>query len=127
MKTALIKYEDWQQEMSKRYGERDNFEFVCPICKYPQTVKQCEEAGARPGEIGFSCVGRHIEGSRRAFGDKKNNKKTGPCDYAGGGLFAMNPVTIVFAEGGDVRIFDVSKEPFCDDPRFSSTKDKDTK
>jgi hypothetical protein len=122
MKTARIKYDEWKSEMIRRFGERDKIEFVCPICKHPQTVAQCKEAGAAEGEIGFSCIGRHIEGSRRAFGDKKNNKKTGPCDYAGGGLFALNPVTVVFDDGQLATVFDVSIEPFCDDPRYSEGK-----
>lgn len=60
MKTARINYDEWKSEMIKRYGEREKFEFVCPVCKFPQTVKQCEEAGAGRGEIGFSCIGRHV-------------------------------------------------------------------
>lgn len=124
MKTARIKYDEWQSEMIRRYPKRDNITFICPVCGYPQTVKQCEEAGLAPGEIGFSCIGRHIEGSMSAFGGNKKNKKTGPCNYAGGGLFALNPVTVVLEDGSGVDVFDVSIEPFCDDPKFSTTKDK---
>lgn len=124
MKTARINYDEWKSEMIKRYGERENFEFVCPVCKFPQTVKQCEEAGAGRGEIGFSCIGRHVDGSRKAFGNKNNNKNKGPCDYAGGGLFALNPVTVVYKEGDEVSVFDCSKDPFCDDPRFAVSAEK---
>lgn len=122
MKTARINYDEWKSEMIKRYGERDNFEFVCPVCKFPQTVKYCELSGSTPGQIGFSCVGRNFEKSRSAFGN--DSKKEGPCNYAGGGLFALNPVTVIMPDGSGIDVFDVSKDPFCDDPRFAVSTEK---
>lgn len=50
-------------------------------------------AGAGEGEIAFSCVGRR----NPAFTD---------CDYAGGGLFRLNPIKVVMPDGGISETFD---------------------
>jgi hypothetical protein len=123
MKTARLTYKEWISELSERYENKDDTEFVCPACGYHQTLKQCRDAGMSDGMIGFSCIGRVIEGSQDAF---RANKK-GPCNYAGGGLFKLNPVLVIYPENDkeiEVGVFDVAERPFCDDPRFAIPESK---
>jgi hypothetical protein len=121
MKTARISYQDWKREIKERYPNQADIVFVCPLCGYHQTVKACEEAGMSEGMIGFSCIGRMNEKPRRAFGGKGK----GPCDYAGGGLFQLNPVIVKIRENGnetEIGVFDVAERPFCDDPKYAVSK-----
>lgn len=69
--------------------------FVCPICGYAASLQEWKDAGAPPGAWAFSCVGRWKNTPvSDAFGP--GPKVTGgPCNYAGGGLFRMNPVQII--------------------------------
>lgn len=84
--------DEWVTEAKRRFGEDVyNWKFVCPVCKHVASVRDWKTAGAPEGAVGFSCVGRWIEGSRSAFEDSGK----GPCTYAGGGLFALNPVSVV--------------------------------
>lgn len=83
--------EEWEAEGARRFGtDRMNWRFVCPLCGYVASVKDWKDAGADEGEVAFSCVGRHRQGSRSAFFEGGK----GPCDYAGGGLFRLNPVHV---------------------------------
>jgi len=79
----------------------DSWRFRCPVCGYVAEVREWRAVGAETS-IAFSCVGRWREGSRRAFG----GEGPGPCDYAGGGLFQVNPVTVRLpAEGRGLMVF----------------------
>ena len=60
-------------------------------------IQDWRDAGASEGEIAFSCVGRRLDG-QDAFDDGK-----GPCTYAGGGLFKLNPVHVTRSDDGTVR------------------------
>jgi len=83
--------EEFQSEAVRRFGpDPMGWAFVCPACEHIATVQDWKNAGASEGEVAFSCVGRHIEGSRKAFG----GDGPGPCDYAGGGLFGLNPLDV---------------------------------
>lgn len=86
-----------------KFGEDQmKWAFVCPSCDYVATVQNWKDAGAREGEVGFSCVGRHLNaGDEHTF-----NHDGGPCNYAGGGLIGLNPVTVVFLDGKKVNIFE---------------------
>ena len=69
--------------------------FVCPSCGHVASVKDWKDAGASEGEVAFSCVGRHLNAD-----DAKTFKHDGgPCQYAGGGLFGLNPVTVIHEDG----------------------------
>jgi hypothetical protein len=92
----------WRAEAVKRFGPDPRlWQFVCPVCKHVASVKDWEDAGATEGEVAFSCVGRHIAGSREAFG----RLGVGPCDYAGGGLFRLNPQEVVDEDGKTHHVF----------------------
>jgi len=84
--------EDWVAEGEARFGaDRMRWRFRCPVCGHDQSVEDYQRAGAPENAIGFSCVGRWIEGSKEAF----DETSVGPCNYAGGGLFRLNPITVV--------------------------------
>ena len=72
------------------------------------SIADWKAAGATQGEIAFSCVGRHLPNAGE-FG-----QRPGPCNYAGGGLFAINPVTVAYpadAHGaaGEHRVFEFAE------------------
>lgn len=90
--------EEWYAEGRRLFGDDVmQWRFVCPVCGHVASVQDWKDAGAPEGSVAFACVGRWIEGSRRAFGDKG----AGPCDYSGGGLFGLNPITV----DGDQEVF----------------------
>ena len=96
-----INYEEWLKEAKQLYGEDPlEWSFKCPVCGYEASVRDWKEAGATSGEAGFSCIGRHMTESR-SLGEEGQ-----PCDYAGGGLFRLNPVTVVTEDGTEVEVFE---------------------
>lgn len=105
-RTTYSSHEEWVAEAKRRFGENSNeWKFVCPACKYVATVREWKEAGATQGEIAFSCVGRRKAERAQAFGGDRD-KQGGPCDYAGGGLFRLNPVTVHLEDGKSCDVFD---------------------
>ena len=82
--------EEWLAEGVRLYGDdKMKWRFKCPSCGYVASVQDWKDAGAKEGQIAFSCVGRNT-GSTKELGDKTG----GPCNYAGGGLFRLNPVEV---------------------------------
>lgn len=89
--------EAWQAEATRLFGPDPlKWRFVCPVCSHEASCADWRDAGAPFRAAAFSCVGRWIPGSKDAF--EKNGR--GPCTYAGGGLFRLNPVKIVGYEIG---------------------------
>jgi hypothetical protein len=78
--------------------------FECPSCGHVASVKDWKSVGATEGEVAFSCVGRHIQGS------KKMCERPGPCNYAGGGLIGLNPVSVYVGDGKVTRVFAFDEE-----------------
>lgn len=64
------------------------------MCKHVASVRDYQKAGAPEDCVAFSCIGRWLEGSLQAF----EESGLGPCNYAGGGLFRLNPVEIIDGE-----------------------------
>jgi len=92
---------EWRKEAESRFGPDEmTWRFVCPCCGHVATPRDWKEVGAAEGEVAFSCVGRHLSG-RDAFDDNK----PGPCNYAGGGLFRLNPVRVIDEQGGIHQVF----------------------
>lgn len=112
-----ITYEQWWSEAMTRYPD-ENIVFVCPVCGHQQSIADYELVKAPIGTWGFSCIGRFINGSRRAFG----GKGTGPCDYTGGGLFALNPIHVILDDGNIHSVFN-----FADDPLLEKNEKQETK
>lgn len=102
--TTYASLEAWLSEGVRRFGKDTNaWRFVCPCCQHVASVADWKAAGAGQGEIGFSCIGRRMAAPPRgAFG-----KGPGPCDYAGGGLFRLNPAIITGGntDGSDAQRF----------------------
>ena len=88
-----IKYDYWIKEGTMKFGENtNNWKFVCPSCgMISQSSDWKNEA-----QIAFSCVGRQAQDPGEIF------SKTQPCNYAGGGLFRLNPVHVKL-ENGNIR------------------------
>lgn len=85
-----MKYQDWLAEGKRRFGDHGAdlgaFRFKCPACGHVASVNDWKAAGAAEGEVAFSCIGRRLGAVRDVFADGP-----GPCNYAGGGLFRLNP------------------------------------
>lgn len=83
--------DEWEAEGQRRFGpDHMAWRFVCPVCKYEQSAQDYKDAGAPSNAIAFSCVGRWMPKAKQAFEDND----TGPCNYAGGGLFRLNPLDV---------------------------------
>lgn len=91
---------EWLFEGTKRFGpNQDAWRFVCPSCGFVASVQDWKDAGAE-GAIAFACIGRWRPVHMEIFG------KPGPCNYTGGGLFALNPVHVIFENGETTHVFD---------------------
>ena len=99
--------EEWRAEATRRFGEDwMKWKFVCPVCEYVAAVQDWKDAGAPVQSAAFSCVGRWKGANpETAKGDVGPNgiKGKGPCNYAGGGLFRLNPITVIDPDG--VKLF----------------------
>lgn len=85
-KYRSISHAEWKVEAENRFGKnQDDWEFICPVCKRISSIKDWRMAKAPMGAIAYSCVGRY---------DHSEPK----CNYAGGGLFQLNPVEVDFGE-----------------------------
>ena len=90
---------EWREEGKRRFGpDQLQWRFICPSCGHIASTQDWKDAGAPVEAVAFSCVGRWSGALRRAF----NGHGKGPCDYAGGGLFGLNPVQVI-VDGGAVR------------------------
>lgn len=95
--------DEFIKEAERRFGKDfSHWRFVCPACKHVATVKDWRDAGAPEGAIAFSCVGRWMNVQRDAF----KQAGAGPCNYAGGGLFGLNPMHV-----GDSHLFAFAEAP----------------
>uniref|UniRef100_A0A6M3LP67 Uncharacterized protein n=1 Tax=viral metagenome TaxID=1070528 RepID=A0A6M3LP67_9ZZZZ len=93
--------EEWRAEARELFGDDGmKWRFVCPSCGYVASIQDWKDAGASSGEAAFSCIGRHLDKCHDAF-----QKGQGPCNYAGGGLFRINPIKI---KGMDIGPFQFS-------------------
>ena len=92
---------EWMAEGERRFGpDTEDWRFLCPACGHTAAVRDWKDAGAPEGAVGFSCVGRWAGAGREAFGDGP-----GPCNYAGGGLFRLNPITVTAPDGTEHHAF----------------------
>jgi len=90
---------EWLAEAERRFGDDPMFwRFVCPSCGHVASVRDWKDVGASEGAIAFSCLGRYT-GDRKSAEDKAFQHNGGPCNYAGGGLFRLNPVMVDLGNG----------------------------
>jgi len=93
--------EAWQAEAARRFGPHvRDWKFVCPACGHTASLAECRAAGMPDTTWAFSCIGRWLPKCRDAF-----RKGDGPCNYAGGGLFGLNPVRVLRASGKTQDMF----------------------
>lgn len=93
-------WEDWTAEAVRRFGPDPlKWRFECPACHHVASVEDYKNAGCAENVVAFSCIGRWLPRRTGAFAGKG-----GPCDYAGGGLFRLNPV-IVVKDGNETEVF----------------------
>ena len=101
--------DEWRKKAAELFGEDHmKWRFVCPVCEYVATVEDWKKAGAPVNSAGFSCVGRWAGvNPETEKGDIGPNgiKGKGPCNYAGGGLFKLNPVTVIDPDGHKMNCF----------------------
>jgi len=89
---TLWKIDDWRAEGVRRFGEDHmKWRFVCPSCGHVQTPADYKAVNAPERAVAFSCIGRRTPGATGEIGQKGK----GPCNYAGGGLFRLNPIRVV--------------------------------
>ena len=80
--------------------------FACPVCHHVAAVRDWKEAGAPEATWAFSCIGRYLDEARDAF----EGKGPGPCSYAGGGFFRLNPVHVDWGDSGVREVFAFADE-----------------
>lgn len=98
-----ITYEEWKTEGARRFGEDAmSWRFACPACGHVACVGDWKQAGAPESAVAYSCVGRWTG----AADDKTFGKTGGPCQYAGGGLFRLNPVKVTTSDGNEHAVFE---------------------
>lgn len=101
---------EWRQKGVELFGERMRlWRFVCPVCKTPQSAQDFIDTGMDK-ETAFSsiaqeCIGRHIPSSQKAISETKVIKGK-PCNYAGYGLFKLNPLSVELEDGEVINVFD---------------------
>jgi hypothetical protein len=104
MELTNMTHDEWKAEGERLFGaDVLTWRFVCPVCHYECSVADYKAAGAPSSAAGFSCVGRWLpkDRVRESFG----GAGTGPCDYAGGGFFRLNPVRVRMPEGDELQAF----------------------
>lgn len=91
---------DWLEEGKELYGEDPmEWRFRCPSCGYVASLRQWKLLDGMLGAA-FSCIGRYLGAKGELFA------KTGPCNYAGGGLLRLNPVVVVQEDGHERETFE---------------------
>jgi len=102
-----LTHAEWLAEGKRRFGEDFNkWRFVCPVCGFVQSVQDYKDAGAPQDAVAFSCVGRWRKDAQDAMtASPAFVTKAKPCNYAGGGLFRLNPITVVFDDGTESQAF----------------------
>jgi hypothetical protein len=102
VKKEFATREEWLAEGERLCGkDMMKWKFKCPSCGHIASVQDYKNAGAPTGAVAFSCVGRwdgHM--NIDAF-----QGKDGPCNYAGGGMFCINPVKV-----GDTLAFEFATD-----------------
>lgn len=99
--TEYASISEWQKMGERLFFTKNTMDwlFECPSCGFIASGHDWKAVGAPEGQVAFSCVGRHIPGSKNML------EKPGPCNYAGGGLIGLNPVSVTIAPGNVIRIF----------------------
>jgi hypothetical protein len=94
MNVIKMTVQEWAQKGTELFGEHKlQWKFCCPVCETVIKMDDYLKAKAPLGAIAYSCIGRYLKGSQKAFSEKKIIKGK-PCDYTSGGLFNISPIEI---------------------------------
>ena len=92
---------EWRQNAVDLFGpDPKEWAFKCPSCGHVQTVQDFVDVGASPQAANMNCIGRYLDEDVPGIWAEE-----GPCDYAGQGLFRLNPVRVVTDDGETVGVF----------------------
>ena len=95
---------EWMAEGRRRFGDDQmKWRFVCPVCGHVATPEDYKAAGAPSTAVAFSCVGRW-SGAKSGLW-RSGDAVAKPCDYAGGGLFRLNPQRVIDEQGVPHELF----------------------
>lgn len=95
--------EEWSAEGARRFGaDQMKWRFKCPSCEHIACAEDWKAVGAPEGSVAYSCVGRWMPKTTATIFQKGK----GPCNYAGGGLFPLNPITVIDKDGDEHHIFE---------------------
>ena len=107
MSTRKLTHEEWLVEGREKFGtDAKAWRFVCPSCGHPQSISDMISAGMPESMFAFSCVGRAL-GSEKTLTEKSAGRG---CNYAGGGLFKLNPVHVMMDDGSVRETFEWSSD-----------------
>lgn len=102
-----LTHAEWIAEGTALFGPNvEDWRWVCPVCHHITLLADWRSAGAPDGAFAFSCVGRWLPEAREAFSRGPGGRGVGPCNYAGGGLFKLNPVIVRLPNGEDHQVFE---------------------
>lgn len=92
---------EWRTEAKERFGETNNWKFVCPSCGNVQSPQDFVNAGCEPGIASNAsyqeCIGRRAEGQG--------------CQWAAYGfLGTLGLGRIVIVGGDEVEVFNFAQE-----------------
>lgn len=104
--------EAWQADIIRRFGlDPFRWRFRCPSCGHVASVQDWKNAGTTEEQMAFSCIGLLLPDPKPML------TRPGPCNYAGEGLFRLNPVSIVGFTG---RLFAFADPAIPVDPEIAS-------
>ena len=93
LNNKVMTKEEWIEKAKELFGEDVmDWKFVCPSCGNIQSVgdfKQYKDKGAKAESAYFNCIGRYD-----GHGDVPMLSGKSPCNYSGGGLIGLNPITV---------------------------------
>lgn len=120
--------EEWLEKGKKLFGvEVENWKFVCPACGKISSGRDFKDAGGRPDDMYFKCIGRingkgetpvkDDENSRKKFPKELQRQKEYGCNWTAGGLFRTlgKGNTVVLKSGKEMEVFDFGIIPLSEE------------
>lgn len=103
----------WRDEGRRRFGiDSRRWQFKCPSCGHVARKQDWEDAGAPPGAVAFSCIGRYT-GDAEAAKAAAFKRAGGPCNYTSGGLFDIAKVHVVDDDGVAHSMFEFEGDDYA--------------
>lgn len=104
---STMTVEEWRAEGERRFGaDQMKWRFLCPSCGNEVSAEDYKKAAAPETAVAFSCVGRWMPATTATIFEKGK----GFCNYAGGGLFRLNPITVIDESGTEHHIFEFAPQ-----------------